>query len=91
MIIRYFYQFLFTLLYPFFLLMPLAFGAMTVPATVIADMNMPALRIGTFIDMPSQLGCPANFYGIQSSILPTIEGKFPQLMVIASQHISHFV
>jgi hypothetical protein len=71
--------------------MPLAFGTMPVPAAVITDMDMPAFRIGTFIDMPSQFSCPANFYRIQSSCLPAIQGKFPQLMMIAPQHICHFV
>jgi len=34
--------------------MPLAFGAMPVTATVVANMNMVAVGVGALVDMPSQ-------------------------------------
>jgi hypothetical protein len=56
--------------------MPLAFRAMPVATTVIADMDLPALRIIALVNMPAH-GCgTATGHGIHRAALPGVRNYF---------------
>lgn len=71
--------------------MPLALGAMAVPATVITQMQTVAVWIIATVNMATQGSRAALAQGVQGAQLPAIGTITGQVFPVAFQYLGYFV
>ncbi len=91
MVIGHFDQFFFAFSDPLFAFVPLALRTMTVSTAIVTDMDMVTVSIVALIHMTAQEMCTAGGKSIKRPGLPTIRCELLQLIVIATQQVSHFI
>lgn len=89
--IRYIQEFGLTRLYPLLTFVPLTFGAVTVTATVVAQVEFAAPVMVALVYVPAQCRGPATAQCVEGAQLPTGVGEPLQLACIAFQHVCHFI
>jgi hypothetical protein len=87
--VRHWQEFCFSSLDPIFAFVALTLGTMSVPARIVTNANVATLI--ACIDMTSQLGCSALFYGVKRAQLPRIEPVTFYFGPYFSQHIGYFI
>jgi hypothetical protein len=83
-------QFCFPGMYPLLPQMSLAFRTMPVATTIIADMDLPALRIIALVNMSAHCCGTATGYGIHRTALPCVRNNLVKIIYMLADQAANF-